>query len=297
VLGSGFWTSPAVRPSRESWPHLRLPEPCLAAGVPPRGGAPPCGGARSCDRTGLASRPGHWHPRGCRARPRGVRGTYRGSGAESSVGTGSTQPASPFGGVPVFLRAPRARDRRPGPRLSQSRLDTIAFPRPHVSDSRLAPPSGRPEDRRRGELSPATALPSWALVLYSASSAADPVTGSPAALPQQNHPSRGAQPRHLPPSAFRSCTLARAHSTPSTVYSPPRLPSRLAATRNAPEVPPSGPTPPRGAGPSLEAPALLPLVSPASPLSAAHETRASELCSPRESAPERAETPPWPMPS
>jgi hypothetical protein len=261
--------------------------------------------ARSCLWAGVStlrsrgesSRIHRTHPRGCRACPRGVRGTCRGSGAESSVVSGSTLPAIPFGGVPDFPCAPRARDRRPRPRLSPSRFVSAAFPRPHVSDSRLAPPSGRPEDRRRGGLSPATALPSWALVLYSASSAADPVTGSPAALPQQNHPSRGAQPRHLPPSAFRSCTLARAHSTPSTVYSPPRLPSRLAATRNAPEVPPSGPTPPRGAGPSLEAPALLPLVSPASPLSAAHETRASELCSPRESAPERAETPPWPMPS
>jgi hypothetical protein len=128
----------------------------------------------------------------------------------------------------------------PGLASLRSRLVSAAFPRPHVSFSRLAPPSGRPEDRRRCVLAHTTALPSWALVLYSASSAADPVKDSPASLPSQNHPSRGAQPRHLPPSAFRWCTLTRAPSSPSAVCSPPRLPCRLAATRNAPEVPSSG---------------------------------------------------------
>jgi len=42
----------------------------------------------------------------------------------SSVGTGSTHPASPFGGVPVFPRAPGDRDRRPGLRLSTGPLRT-----------------------------------------------------------------------------------------------------------------------------------------------------------------------------
>jgi len=221
------------------------------------------------------------HPRGCRARPHGVRETYRGSGAESSVVSGSTRPASPFGGIPVFPRAPRDRDRRPEPRLSMSRLVTAAFPRPHVGDSRLAPPSGRPEDRRRDALTRGTALPSWALVLYSASSAADPVTGSLTALPRRDDHPRGAQPRHLPPSAFRWCTLARAPSTPSAVYSPPRLPSRLTrATRNAPEVPSSGLVL-HGAWVPLSRPQLsCALIPPASPLSAAHETRLQSLVLP-----------------
>jgi hypothetical protein len=49
------------------------------------------------------------------------------AGVGSSVGTGSTHPASPFGGVPVFPRAPGDRDRRPDlrPSFEPPRLDRV----------------------------------------------------------------------------------------------------------------------------------------------------------------------------
>jgi len=46
-------------------------------------------------------------PHGRRTDPRGVTRTSRGSGGESSAGTGSALPAIRFGGVPVFLRPPQ----------------------------------------------------------------------------------------------------------------------------------------------------------------------------------------------
>ena len=95
------------------------------------------------------------------------------------------------------------------------------------------------------------------------------------------HPREASSPATFRPRRLWRCTLSRTPSTPSTACSPPRLPSRLAATRNAPEVPPSGPCSSPGIGASLEARALL-RVSPAGVAAKRHpRSPASEPCSPQ----------------
>jgi hypothetical protein len=203
VLGtSGSRT--AVRPFRGSdWPPLRLP------GGPSRAA----------------------HPRGCRARLCGVAQTFRGSGAGGSVGTGSTHPASRFGGNPAFPRTPRTSNRR-----CPSRLSSSCTP--------LAGAGGSALTRRAHQLSPpglwsSTALPARRIRSKTASSVA-----------ARFRPSRGTQPRQLPPSAFLGCSsITRTLRRPRRFT--PRRTSRAASRRPGTllRFRLQGLYPPRGAAP------------------------------------------------
>jgi len=288
VLGSDR-AGTAVRPSRGSWPLLRLPERSLAASSDLAAGPP-----------GLAAK--RRHPRGRRARPHGVARTCRGSGAGSSVSAGFDAPGR------AFSEAFRSSFAHRGLRtvalsLASLRASPVsrAFRRMPGGSSRLAPPfratgGSAPETRAVKRTTPA--LPSWTSVLYSASSAADPVKDCPTELPPQSRPTRGVQPP--PPSTLGVCEGARSRGH---LPRPRRLTPRR-ASRAASRLPGTllrfrlqGLAPPQGSVP-LSRPLLsCALISPALPLSAAHEIRLQSLAPPEESVPQRAETPPRPMPS
>lgn len=204
----------------------------------------------------------------------------------SSAGTGSALPVSRFGGRPVFPRTPRIQDRRPGARLSSNRSGLPCVP----AEARWRLPSRAPLQgglwfaasnvrlaTRRPKLSPpglwsSTALP--ARRIRDRLRLRDVAAAPP-------HPRETSSLATFRPRRLWRCTLSRTPSTPSTACSPPCLPSRLAATRNAPEVPPSGPCSSPGIGASLEARALL-RVSPAGVAAKRHpRSPASEPCSPQ----------------
>jgi len=157
----------------------------------------------------------------------GLRGRSEDQGVGSSVGTGSTHPASLFGGVPVFPRAPGERDRRPELRLSigSPRLDRVPAVARQRSSSR-APLQG---DRRIGvrlgytrlAACESQTLPSWTSVLYSACFAADPGSMSPLRdpevsvsqpfkLPLQLTPREASSLATFRPRRFVRCALTRA---------------------------------------------------------------------------------------
>jgi hypothetical protein len=232
----------------------------------------------------------------------GLRGRSEVEGVGSSADTGSAHPASRFGGVPVFPRAPGDQDRRPEPRLSSESLRFACVP----ADLRWRLPSRAPLQggRRiaasdehlaaRDRSSPLLDFGPLQRFQRSGSGIGCSFTALP--LIDRTHARRPAPP----PSVLGVCggVRSRGHL---------RRPRRLAphrASRAASQRPGTllrfrlqGLLPPRGSAP-LSRP-LLSCASapPASPLSATHGARLQSLAPPRESVPRGTELPSRPLPS